>query len=82
MSDDLRGHAAGHNIGGQRTSHNTSRGDQGVFADGDTLEHGDIDTQPDTLLDYHQRIWPRAEIIRVNLRIVDVGKEWPNDESF
>ena len=73
MSDDFRGHAAGHNIGGQRTSHNTSRGDQGVFTDGDALEHSDIDTQPDTLLDCHRRIRPRAGIIRVPIRIGNQG---------
>jgi len=68
---DLRGHAAGHNIGGQRTNHHTSRGDQGVFPDGDALEHRDIDTQPGALLNGHRRIRPRTEIIRVPIRTGD-----------
>jgi len=50
--EDLRGYAASHNIGGQRTSYQASRCDNGVFTDGDAFEHGDSDTQPDSLIDF------------------------------
>lgn len=71
LFNDFRGHAAGHNIGGQGTSYQTSCSDKGVFTDGNALEHSDIDAQSDTLLDYYRHIGTRAWIVRVPIRIID-----------
>src|SRR5271169_345214 len=54
-------------------SHHTAGCDKGVFTDGDALEHSDVDTQPDPLLNCHRRVRARARIVCVPIGIGNDG---------
>jgi len=59
----------------------TTSPDQGILTDGDSLQHGDVDAQPDVIADGYWGIWADAGIICVpigirNERIGSAADPW------